>query len=90
MPFRYSDVYDENKHKHIEAKLPNLPLDKSEQIVRGLIHADDCVHDEIVFESTSSKLIESLRYILLRMGILRGGYIRDRIGESYETVRGCV
>ena len=90
MPFRYSDVYDENKQKHIAAKWLHLPLDKSEQIVRGLIHTDGCIHNEIVFDSTSSKLIESLRYILLRMGILTSGYIRDRIGESHETARGCI
>ena len=66
-----------------------LNLFKSEQIVRGLIHTDGCIHNEIVFDSTSSKLIESLRYILLRMGILTSGYIRDRIGESH-TARGCI
>jgi hypothetical protein len=29
MPFRYNDVYDTNKEKHVHYKWLNLPIDKS-------------------------------------------------------------
>ena len=90
IPIRYSDVYDENKQKHITPKWLNLPLNKCGQIVKGLLHTDGCLHNEIVFDNTSIKLVESLRYILLRMEILTSGYIRDRIGESHQTYNGTI
>jgi len=40
LPFRYSDVYDENKEKHITHKWLNLPLSKAKYIVKGLIDTD--------------------------------------------------
>ena len=90
IPIRYSDVYDENKQKHITSKWINLPLDKCKQIVKGLLHTDGCLRNEIVFDNTSIKLVESLRYILLRMEILTSGYIRERIGESHQTYNGTI
>jgi ribonucleoside-diphosphate reductase alpha chain len=90
IPIRYSDVYNENKQKHIASKWLNLPLDKCRQIVKGLLHTDGCIHNEVMFDNTSIKLVESLRYILLRMGILTSGYIRDRIDESHETQNGTI
>ena len=90
LPFRYSDLYDENKQKKINSKWLNLPISKSKYIVKGLIHSDGCISKEVTFDTTSKNLIESLRYILLRMGILTGGYIRDRIGETHTTKYGDV
>ena len=67
LPFRYSDLYDENKQKKINSKWLNLPISKSKYIVKGLIHSDWCISKEVTFDTTSKNLIESLRYILLRM-----------------------
>jgi len=85
LPFRYATLYNENKEKYIHAKWLNLPIEKVKYIVKGLIDSDGCIAKEIVFDTTSLKLVESLRYLLLRMGIPTGGYIRDRIGEKHET-----
>jgi ribonucleoside-diphosphate reductase alpha chain len=85
LPFRYATLYNENKEKYIHAKWLNLPIEKVKYIVKGLIDSDGCIANEIVFDTTSLKLVESLRYLLLRMGIPTGGYIRDRIGEKHET-----
>ena len=37
-----------------------------------------------LLDSTSIQLIEGLRYMCLRMGILTSGYVRDRIGKTYS------
>ena len=86
--FRHCDIYDVNKEKHITSKWLNLPIEKSKYILKGLIDTDGCKGNELVFDSTSRNLIESLRYILLRMGIPSSGYIRDRRGESHISIHG--
>jgi ribonucleotide reductase alpha subunit/intein/homing endonuclease len=90
MPFRYNDVYDTNKNKYIHSKWLNLPINKSKFILKGLLDTDGCNHKELVFDNTSRNLIEGVRFICLKMGILTSGYIRDRIGESHETKRGVI
>jgi len=89
MPFRYSDIYDINKEKHVLPKWLNLPVEKSKYILKGLLETDGC-NKELVVDNTSRNLIESIRFICLKMGILTSGYIRDRIGESHETKRGII
>ena len=86
--FRHCDIYDINKEKHITEKWINLPLKKAKHIIRGLIDTDGCRGKELVFDSTSRNLIESIRYLLLRMGIPTSGYIRDRRGESHISKHG--
>jgi ribonucleotide reductase alpha subunit len=88
LPFRYGTLYDENKGKVIHTSWLNLPIKKIKYIVKGLIDSDGCVAGEVVFDSTSLKLVEGLRYLLLRMGIPTGGYIRDRIGEKHISKYG--
>lgn len=88
LPFRHSDLYNTQKEKYISKKWLNLPLEKARCIVKGLIDTDGCKNSEIVFDNTSRILIEGLRYLLLRMGILSSGYIRDRVGETHVTKNG--
>ena len=90
LPFRYSDVYDENKEKHITSRWLNLPMEKAKYIIKGLIHTDGSIYKEIVFDNTSIKLIESLRYLMLRLGVLTSGNIRDRRGESHDSHHGII
>jgi len=90
LPFRYNDFYDENKQKRVHERWLNLPIDKSKYILKGLVHTDGCIDKEIVFDSTSLNLIESLKFICLKMGILTSGYIRDRVGETHETQNGII
>ncbi len=89
LPIKHGDVY-RDKEKHVGSKWLNLPISKSKFIVKGLIDTDGCVQKEIVFDSTSRHMIESMRYILMRMGILTSGYVRDRRGQSHTTVRGVI
>ena len=90
IPFKYNDIYDENREKYIHHKWLNLPISKIQHIIKGLIDTDGCRHKELTFDNTSYKLIESFRYLLLRMGIPTSGYIRDRIGEKHETKYGDI
>jgi ribonucleoside-diphosphate reductase alpha subunit len=91
LPFRYNDFYDENKQKRILPKWLNLPLHKSKQILKGLIETDGCYNiSELVFDSTSLNLIECVRFLCLKMGILTSGYVRDRIGEKHYTANGII
>ena len=86
--FRHSDIYDENKEKRIDPKWINLPIEKSKYILKGLIDTDGSKGNELVFDTTSRNLLESIRYILLKMGIPTSGYIRDRRGESHISKYG--
>ena len=88
LPFRHSILYNECKEKYIHPDWLNLPIEKAEKIVKGLIDSDGCKKNELVFDTTSRLLIEGLRYILLRMGIPTGGYIRDRVGENHLSKYG--
>jgi ribonucleotide reductase alpha subunit len=90
LPHRRQDIYNSNNEKRISSKWLNLPLYKVRQIVKGLLHTDGCIRNEIVFDSTSLNLIEGLRYLCLRMGLLTSGYVRDRVGEKHETKTGRV
>jgi ribonucleoside-diphosphate reductase alpha subunit len=90
LPFRYADCYDENKCKRVHSKWLNLPIDKSKYILKGLIDTDGCNGKELVFDSTSLNLIESVRFICMKLGILTSGYIRNRVGEEHITKNGMI
>jgi len=90
LPFRYADVYDINGEKHVHKKWLNLPLNKIKNIMKGLIDSDGCYYKELVFDSTSRNLIESMRYMFMRCGVLTSGYIRDRVGEKHNTSKGII
>lgn len=89
LPIKYGDVYNQGE-KYVHPKWLNLPVEKSKYIVKGLMDTDGCIYKEFVFDSTSRHLIESMRYILMRMRVLTSGYVRDRRGESHMTKRGII
>jgi len=78
LPFRYNDFYDENKEKRMQSRWMHLPIEKAKYILKGLLETDGCDNEELTFDSTSYQLIESVRYLCMRMGVLTSGYIRDR------------
>ena len=77
IPFRYSDLYDINKEKRLHPKWINLPIDKSKYILGGLLETDKCNDEELVFNNTSRNLIECVRFICLKLGVLTSGTILD-------------
>ena len=84
-----SQLYDTHDHKKWDTPMLHLPLNKLQQIIRGIIETDGCVGEkEITIELSSLGLIESIRYALLRMGALSSGYTRNRVGQvsTYKNI----
>jgi ribonucleotide reductase alpha subunit len=86
--FCYDDLYDSNHHKRVAKRFLNMNNENTLSLIRGLIETDGSIGNEIYFSSTSKNLIESLRYCLLRLGILSSGYIKNNIGNisSYKNI----
>ncbi len=90
--FNRNMLYDANSEKQFHPSMLHLPKEKSLQIIKGLIEADGCISNrenyEISLEMTSRNVIESVRFILMRFGILTSGYKRDRVGNvsSYKNI----
>lgn len=43
---------------------------------------------QLSFDSTSRNLIESVRFLCLKLGVLTSGYVRDRVGETHVSSSG--
>ena len=86
--FCYDDLYDSNHHKRVAKRFLNMNNENTLSLIRGLIETDGSIGNEIYFSSTSKNLIESLRYCLLRLGILSSGYIKNNIGNvsTYKNI----
>jgi ribonucleotide reductase alpha subunit len=89
LPFKYSDIY-QNKEKYCSSRWLNLPIEKSKMILKGLIDTDGSKGNELVFDSTSYNLIEAVRFICMKLGVLTSGYTRDRVGESHTSKYGDI
>jgi ribonucleotide reductase alpha subunit len=87
--FTYEMVYDENKEKRILPNMLHLPKNKTLSIIKGILETDAKVSNhQISLEMTSFNVVESVRYMLLRLGILSSGSIRNRAGQTHVTVHG--
>jgi len=60
-------IYDNNKVKKIDSRFLNLPLEKQNELIKGLMETDGGI------TTTSKNVAFSMRYMLSRMGILSGG-----------------
>ena len=88
--FTYEMLYDENKEKFVMPNMLHLSKPKILQIIKGILETDGKVKDyQIVLEMTSNNIVESVRYMLLRLGILCSGTMRDRRNESHITKYNC-
>ena len=79
--FSRNMLYDNDSEKIIHSCMLHLPKEKSLQLIKGLLETDGCIYKEITLEMCSRNVIESVKYILLRLGIGSSGYIRDRRGN---------
>jgi ribonucleotide reductase alpha subunit len=57
--------------------------------LKGLIDTDGCNNKELVFDNTSRNLIESVRFICMKMGILTSGYTIKSLRKYYLHVPRC-
>lgn len=78
IPFTYNDLYDSNKVKHIHPQYMHLPKNKVAMILKGMLETDGYVADTgVYYGSPSLKVIQSMKYMLLRIGILATLDIKD-------------
>lgn len=85
-------LYNDKGEKRIHVKYSHLPLNKSIQIIRGLLKSDGGIYrkNEIHFYNTSEELIENLTYQVLRFGIPTYGSWQYRENNSdYLIEHGC-
>ena len=87
--FTYEMLYDENKDKYLLPNMLHLSKQKILNIIKGILETDGNVSNhQICLEITSQSIVEGVRYMLLRLGILSCGTIRNRIGQGHTTKYG--
>ena len=79
-PFTYEMLFDENNNRMIMPSFLHLPKNKLLQFLKGLIESNGNFKDQyILFENKytikSTHIIENIRYMLMRLGILATGII---------------
>jgi len=73
--FTYEMLYDNSGIKKIVPNMLNLPKNKILNLIKGILETDaNTSNQKIILEMTSENVIESVRYMLLRLGILTSGY----------------
>ena len=78
--FTYEMLYDKSGVKKIVPNMLNLPKNKILNLIKGILETDaNTSNNKIILEMISENVIESVRYMLLRLGILTSGY---KTGES--------
>ena len=78
--FTYEMLYDKSGVKKIVPNMLNLPRNKILNLIKGVLETDaNTSNNKIILEMISENVIESVRYMLLRVGILTSGY---KTGES--------
>jgi ribonucleotide reductase alpha subunit/intein/homing endonuclease len=85
-------LYDNNSdnNKQINNDFLHLPKHKILKIIEGLLRTDGSNLKELYFYNTSRTLIMQLRYLLLRLGILTSGNVKNQIGKSHVTCYGDI
>lgn len=66
----------------------HLPKNKTLKLIEGLLKTDGSNLKELYFYNSSLELVMQLRYLLLRIGVLTSGNVRNDIGECHETIHG--
>lgn len=84
------DLYAHDGEKRVNPRFMNAPDRKIACILRGLLETDGSLQNEIYFTSSSPYLVDAVRYMCLRIGILTAGYHRDRVGSSHESLNGHI
>lgn len=90
-PFKFnrSMCYDEFGIKKMHHTMMHLSKSKSLNILKGLIHSNGHGGNEILLEMTSKNVIENIKYVLSRFGILTSGCDKNKINDelSYKNIK---
>jgi ribonucleoside-diphosphate reductase alpha subunit len=83
--FTYEMIYDENKDKRILSNMLHLPHQKTLSIIKGVLESNaNVTNDKISLIMSSFNVVESVRYMLLRLGILSSGYLKNRSSKIHK------
>lgn len=84
--FTYEMMYDSNKEKYIMSSMLHLLKHKILNIIKGLLETNGKIRAyHFLLEQTSMNIIESVRYMLLRLGILTSGTTVDVSDEEKRS-----
>lgn len=81
-------LYDADDQKRLKDEFLHLPKSKISKLLEGLLRTDGSNLKELAFDSASKLLVMQMRYLLLRIGILTSGCVKDNIGKSHITKHG--
>jgi len=85
--FTYEMCYDNNKKKNVMPSILHLPKSKILQFIKGILETDGIITDnQITLVMTSKNIIESVRYMLLRLSILTSGAVGDIISGQINYI----
>lgn len=94
IPFRASDIYNNNGERHVHYKWINLPTNKSKYIIQSLLLEEEIIDNTyFTIDNEYKNVIESLRFVCMKMGILASGYIKkvtSNNDHSYENSIGKI
>ena len=77
----YSDLYNENGIIRIQSKWLHLPINKIQYILKGALRKSKSL-DSFLILHESRELLETIRYMLLRLGVLSQG--KENSGEFHS------
>jgi len=75
--FVRSQFYNINNEKYIDKSLLHLPENKSKWIIKGLLDVySKYINNVLILKIQSNHIVDSIKYLMLRMGILCSGYLK--------------
>jgi ribonucleotide reductase alpha subunit len=81
--FTQEMVRNENGDKMILPNMLHLPKNKTIALVRGILETcANTTDNRVKLENTSFNLIESVRYMLMRLGVMTTGYMKNRCNRT--------
>lgn len=88
LPFKYSDLFDVNGNKYIQQRWLNLPIQKCQFILKGIIDKTRTQDNNYYIETTSSECINCIRFLCLKLGVLPSKYEPAEFTESFNEDTG--
>lgn len=75
--FTYDTIYDNDKNKFVHPRFLNLPKEKLMFLLKGMMDTDYSTENELYYQTTSLTLMENLRFVFLKCGIITSGCAPD-------------
>jgi ribonucleoside-diphosphate reductase alpha chain len=80
-------LYDKNRHKHLDPRFLHLPKNKMSMLLTGLLESDGCQTSTGIWYATTDKnLVYSIKYMMLRLGVLTSCQTIDKVGEHEQIM----